>query len=420
MNLPTYPEPPSYSLRPSRGEERLLINTRAPAPIGSFIRQSTTFTLVLYGQEPGTPRPCYGRSDLIAGSLKIKQTKNISSVSLKFSGVLEAIGAEGRRVHETILEEQLVLWSRAEADNILGLEQGTLPFSLTLPAEYALGTAEPRQLPPSLTFHDITITACIHYSIEAKVIRQRKLSNILGSSEESLFIEMEYRPRSRPARPLTNIPLLPSIQQVPAIWHRARGKLANFNNGDPQIICEFFLPECQVFGLSDLIPFHVQLSSTENVLADFVSPSPISRKAHRGGSPVVKVELLRQILTTDSDGYRSWTFLSLGDGHMSQLSPHEAEQPETPASQNNFHLHWQGSVKCHSDVQVPSFSVRSLVFKDFLVLYIVPGKKGCRFHPFKLPISITFVSDSWGAALSLLGMVAGNSSFACYNHHIYS
>jgi hypothetical protein len=88
MNPPTYPEPPSYSSRPSRGEERLLINTRTVVPNGTFIKESATFTLVLRGQEDGTERPCYGRSASIGGALNIKQTENITSVTLKARSVL--------------------------------------------------------------------------------------------------------------------------------------------------------------------------------------------------------------------------------------------------------------------------------------------------------------------------------------------
>ncbi|KAH8824454.1 hypothetical protein DL96DRAFT_209428 [Flagelloscypha sp. PMI_526] len=397
MNPPTYPEPPCYSLRPPRGEERLFVNTRTAAPNGTFLKQSTTFTLVLYGQEDGASCPSYGRSASIAGVLNIRQTDNISSVTLKFSGVLEVIGSETRRIHETILHKEQVLWSSEESDNTLGSNQHSLPFSLTLPADYTSGTTEPYQLPPSLTFHDVTVTACVHYSIEATVIRQRKLHGILGPSEESLFVEMKYRPRSRPARPLTNATFLSLMKQAPEAWSQTQETLVNVNDSDPDIICDFFVPAYQIFELAYPIPFHIQLTSTRQGLASFLSSShhSLPRQFHLGSRPYLKVELLRQIVATDSDGRRSWTNVCIGEGKILQLPPSEADQSEQQNHQSDVHLHWQGTVLCRPDVRVPSFSVRSLVFKDFLILYIIPGKKGHRFRPFRLPVSIAFVSDSW-------------------------
>ncbi|KAH8824456.1 hypothetical protein DL96DRAFT_1818184 [Flagelloscypha sp. PMI_526] len=346
MNLPTYPEPPSYSSHPSRGEERLLINARTTVPSGTFIKESATFTLVLHGQDDNTAHPCYGRSDSIVGILNVKQTENISLVTLK--------------------------WSKSKSDGALGPRANHFPFSFALPADYISGTSKRFQLPPSLNFHDTNLTACVHYSVKATVIRTRRLhSTKVESSDENLLVEIEYRPRSRPVKPLTIQTYVSSIKDAPEAWHQANGKLTYVDGLHPQINCDFFFPSSQVFGLDDVIPFHIQLRSSGQGLADFLPPSyhTLVRPSHHGSPPLLKVELIRQILVTGSEGHKFWTNGTLGEGNVSQLLRSQTEELGLPVHQDELRLHWQGTVKCCSAERVPSFHMQSLVLKASFIHY---------------------------------------------------
>ena len=77
---------PSYSPEPLVNEQRLEFNppvARRPIPTGTFTRESKQITLLLTQQEDGAPLPTYGRKGTIRGVVFLKDTEDISTVTLK-------------------------------------------------------------------------------------------------------------------------------------------------------------------------------------------------------------------------------------------------------------------------------------------------------------------------------------------------
>jgi hypothetical protein len=162
---------PPYSPEPLVGEQRLELNppvARRQIPTGTFTRQSKQISLLLTQQEDGAVLPTYGRKGTIRGVVFLKDTEDISTVTLKVSrrvgsyfhraylltalqvnGLLDLTVAEGGTSYARILAQTLTVWQNEPLNQTICPE--ALPFECTLPSTYKDGQRF-RPLPPSFNY----------------------------------------------------------------------------------------------------------------------------------------------------------------------------------------------------------------------------------------------------------------------------
>ncbi|KAJ7075832.1 hypothetical protein C8R43DRAFT_373420 [Mycena crocata] len=110
-----------------------------------------------------------------------------------------------------------------------------------------------------------------HATLEAKSVDYRRLS-----------IELEHRQRTRPSRPRIPDPsLFSTIKACPEEWLQLPVDLTNGPNSGPSdvqfdvrlpfpplncnqtpLCYQLFVPSVGVFGISEIVPFHLQLSGS--------------------------------------------------------------------------------------------------------------------------------------------------------------
>lgn len=143
---------------------------------------------------------------------------------------------------------------------------------------------------------------------------------------------------------------------------------------------QFLIPSVQTFGLSDSIPFHIQLVAPLSVLRHFVPPMPdpsSSSSDSLSSSPTQKIKsvstvptvpqpslrvfLARQI-SVEVNGRHTWRNSILGEGTTRPVAPHASSTCERHAAED-VSADWEGEVRCRDDVTCGGFDIKGLIVK---------------------------------------------------------
>jgi len=170
------------------------------------------------------------------------------------------------------------------------------------------------------------------------------------------------------------------------------------------IICHLFVPAGRIYGLTDTINFHIQLTGpscslyklfSETYLASDSENSTIKKKSKQ--KPFIHVNLLRQI-SVISHGLNSWSNSILGEGTIWPIPPDISSCGATCRSSlcGESNIDWDGEVCCRSDVTVGGFNVANVQVKDFIILTISPPTPTSPLKmDQKLVVPVRLVTDSF-------------------------
>lgn len=134
---------------------------------------------------------------------------------------------------------------------------------------------------------------------------------------------------------------------------------------------QLFVPSIKIYGLSDTIPFHVQLAAPLSSLREFLPPidKTESTKSKRPPEPTIRVYLLRQVSVVVRGG-RAYRNTIIGEGKLRPLPPNLTTSPpisDTDSREEN--LDWEGEVRCEELVAFGGFNAGNVVVKVSLLGY---------------------------------------------------
>ena len=159
------------------------------------------------------------------------------------------------------------------------------------------------------------------------------------------------------------------------IYFRCRWKLKTRS-------VQFFVPSARIYGLSDTIPFHIQLNGPISSLRQFFPPDALQRitstdstlsifsesirskdtiipqiHASKEPQPCVRVMLTRQVLVV-RNGDKVWRNSIIGEGTVYPLPPPLIRDACLGTREES--LDWKGQIRCNEDAAVGTF-VTSMV-----------------------------------------------------------
>jgi len=190
--------------------------------------------------------------------------------------------------------------------------------------------------------------------------------------------------------------MLSTIKPFPEEWRQLVATMqTRSKSGVDPIECHLFIPSVQVYGVSDTIPFHVQLTGPLSSLLAFL-PSYSDAISSSVNKPIIRVFLLRQILV-EVRGEKGWRNCELGDGKLRALPPVAAGLTKAGDDQS---LDWEGELRCKEDITVGGFNIGGkLMVKDFIVLATKPPRpETSPLLEFQYAHPIRLVTDSWSEA----------------------
>ncbi|KAK7006008.1 DUF3844 domain-containing protein [Favolaschia claudopus] len=388
---------PTYSAAPG-GDERMLQRTPFPGqssrrPTGTFVRHKHGITVALDSQKDDVHLPSYGREGVLSGSLLIDSHESVTAVNMKVEGVIECSLSQGSSRLEAI-ETGYSLYVKNNAQQLC---PAALSFSYRFPSTFNTANISSRRypLPPSCS---IALPGGCYlrcsYSLSFTVISSRHRSASFMTREKSLSIELEYRPRTRPSRPRIADPsLFSTIKLCPEEWLQLPVALTSVSNSNPpDIHCDLFVPSVGVFGISETVPFHLQLSGPAHQLRHLFQHQAATAAATNslGNSPIIRVSLLRQIVV-DAIGQRMNTVLE-----EPPLRPLPPGIFGLRSSSSDDTLNWEGEIRLH-DIPTPSFDIGAFKVMYLLAVELSPPKMSpIKRAYYGYPIRVT--TDTWASS----------------------
>lgn len=125
---------------------------------------------------------------------------------------------------------------------------------------------------------------------------------------------------------------------------------------------QLFIPGARVFGMTDKIPFHVQMSGPLASLKEFLLPTVSSTKKSQKRCPTeypkpkVTVTVVRQI-NIETRGQKGWKNFVIGEAEISEVPPAIYE------SRGGVHLDYEGELQCHEDLTAGGFVLPNISVK---------------------------------------------------------
>ncbi|KAJ6508378.1 hypothetical protein C8R45DRAFT_441230 [Mycena sanguinolenta] len=370
------PTPPMYSPEPTPGEECLSRPSFGRSlRTGEFKKTNGRITLTLKEQADNCSAPTYGPGDLVAGTIRIQGSESVTEVVLKLSGRLDLAAAHGGQPIE-LVKDSYTVWS----DNMRFLCPASIPFSFIFPSTFKNGE-QSWPLPPSVQItppgKPFTYVRCV-YTISVVVSTALHPRFSLWRGEKTLSLTVNLRPTAYPPRPITpDTNLLPTVKTAPDEWYQVLCNIGHLKN----IHCSLFIPSALIYGISDSIPFHLQISGPATKLMQLVRPPSSKFKTQ---SPV-RVHLMRRV-SLFVCGERQCRSISFGEGALSILPPPICYSEKSGPHEAS--IDWAGAVQCDDGITVGTFDSGTLYVKDFIVVSI-PAWNMEHEH------QIQFVSDTW-------------------------
>ncbi|KAJ7625269.1 hypothetical protein DFH06DRAFT_1304911 [Mycena polygramma] len=401
---PSHPSP-CYSLDPACDETRLHLSpTRTGTrllPTGIFTKACGSATVVLLDQDSTARVPSYGRRGSVKGSLILEQDANlVCEVVAKLEGRLGITTTESGAITYKVLKNTYPLWCSSSSSSAF---PGTIDFTCNFPASFSHhGNDYP--LPPSYIarFPGFpSLFAKCTYSLTISITKDRRLGFL--SKTKLIYIPIEYKPQNSPAQGISRTPFfLSAVKLMPEEWHQSSFVMnPRCSSTLSAIQCQAFIPSVKVFGLSDTIPLHVQLSGPLLSLRELILPSS-STPGDDGGHTPLRVYLTRMV-SFEYRGKATWRVQRTGQGHFRPLPPTvdfdcdcHYDPACDPCDTCVEVLDWDGEVKCDPTVTVGGFQAAGITVKDFITLEIVP-LKGVSSSLLKIQhaIPIRFVTDTF-------------------------
>ncbi|SJL10153.1 uncharacterized protein ARMOST_13537 [Armillaria ostoyae] len=390
------PPPPHYSCLPSHGEAIIDHSPRlgSQIPSGTFLKHRGNVTVVLTEQEDGIATPSYGRGGKIQGGILLERPEDISHVKLKIEGKLDIMGSSSGARSISTLSRSVTLW---DCDRAVNASCSTsLPFSLLLPLRFE-DSGQSYPLPPSFQYYQSGVPGLLITSVHTLVVSvacARRPRLLLPDKVETLRILFTYFPRTRPERPTLSIPLFSGIKSSPEEWSQTLVTVKTKANTRVFLPSQLFVPSVQTFAISDIIPFHVQLSGPLASLRKLFSTHPSSS----GVQDLFNVSIGRQISVTVR-GIRSYQTTKIGEGRIRSVPPYPTccRYPCGDDISQDDHFDWEGEIKCKSNVTVGGFTAAGASVKDYIVISLKPPSES-PFLPAEGYIPSLLVTDTWANA----------------------
>ncbi|KAF5346406.1 hypothetical protein D9758_012756 [Tetrapyrgos nigripes] len=422
--LPNYSppsSPPSFSPHIIEGERSLLYTERTShAATGTFTMNAGNISIALTEQDEDSPLPVYSQRGVVAGSVNFEDCTNVRAVILKFQGRLRlsVTGSNASSSTIKVLSEAFLLYSGDASPESSSCPR-SIPFSVIFPSTFSDGTRE-ISLPPSYegTFTGIPgIYAKCEYNLKV-VIKTTK--SLPWNKEKKIIVPLNYCPRKRPPQPIIpRLDLFSSIKTVPEEWFQTTATLKG--RADSQLLpleTHFLLPSVRSFGLSDTIPFHIQITGPLSSLRVLLSHLSTERLAglelNRPKDPyimIMSVIIMREIYV-QVNRQVVWKHCVIGKGVLRAIPPQfdsdcsnlgSSSRDDGPISglmpDVGQSIDWEGEIRCQEDVKVGSFDAGKVSLKEFLIFSVQPGlpMQSTAFLPLRNAVPISLATDTWGS-----------------------
>ncbi|KAJ7162114.1 hypothetical protein C8R46DRAFT_1353136 [Mycena filopes] len=394
MPLPPYSASapsPGYTTAPAIGEH-VLQHTPLPGrrsrPTETFIRNENSMSLILNDQKENIIRPSFGREALFTGMLLLESHESVTTVHMKFEGVLESLSPSHGYSTTKVVAQVYPLYVKDSpgAQMYCG---PAIPLSCRFPPSFKHNDVH-YPIPPSCDIKlpgggFIKCTYSLTFAVQHRVAA-------FFAKERSLSIELEFRPRTRPSRPRIPDPsLFSTIKACPEEWLQlpvALTSATSDSRGAPDVHCDLFVPSVGVFGVSEIVPFHLQLSGSLRALRALLA-------VNLGRSSIIRVYLLRQIVV-ENEGQRATKLNTiLAEGSLKPLPPavFGLHASTLPTSESDNALNWEGEIQLQ-DITTPTFDVGALRVTYLIAVELTPPETSSikRAH-YGYPIKLT--TDTW-------------------------
>ncbi|KAF7367882.1 hypothetical protein MSAN_00852900 [Mycena sanguinolenta] len=399
LQLPAYSPPtilPSYSPDPATGEERLDHTPRTRThPTGTYIKQCGRDSVALSDQDVGASVPVYGRHASISGFVSLEDRETVSEILLKIKGKMEVMISESGSLATTLVHDSYTLWSSHKPSTSTSTCPSAVPFSVSLPTDFRDSDGLPHRLPPT---YEVPCAAApgmffkTSYILSVTITRTVSKRLRFLSTSKTIPIRFIYAPRTHPWRPIQHSSdFLLDVKRMPEEFRQSVTPLLprpHISTALPMDL-QLFLPTVEIFGLDDIIPFHVQLTGRVSALREFI---PLDDTPTL--TPPIVGSLIRQI-TVEINDRTATRQLVIGHAKMSPRPPGpDAHEHEEEAEVS---LDWDGEVRCKTDTMVAGFDAGCIRIQDFILIELRPHHASTRSeyvtlrhsHPIKL------VTESW-------------------------
>ncbi|KAI0086991.1 hypothetical protein BDY19DRAFT_995421 [Irpex rosettiformis] len=409
---------PSYAVNPQEGEQRLELVSRSAhpsTPSATFTTKTRGMTVTFYEQEPGVSAPTYPRNAIIKGSIQFSD--EVLSVSLKLEGVQSLSVADSSYRENVLFSEEHPLWDKRDGNAGCPSQH---KFKVPFPLNYTTNEGSVPNPPTYFAQYSgsPSLFARVSYKLTVMVTR-----SVVGSwkRQKCVSIPIHYHPRSRPYLPISPslYPFLSTFKTRPEDWHQITATIPLKRKGLSGVDCHLFIPSVQIYALTDTIPFHLQLRGPAGTLRKFMGlpdppvdsiptrtstrssdtststtstasssshafPSAFRTAASLLGSlsdaiaahttsslrqPLIRVSLLRQTSVT-VNAQKAWKNDNLGEATLRPVE-HPPSWSPSPSwrvggEEDELAFDWEGEVKAHETVKIPSFISGDLKVKDFI------------------------------------------------------
>ncbi|KDR82874.1 hypothetical protein GALMADRAFT_238508 [Galerina marginata CBS 339.88] len=407
---------PSYSCDLARGE-RLLEHTPRASRLAStslFIKKAGKTTVVLNEQEDGATIPSYGRQAIISGQMLLEQSESIVEVVLKVKAKLDTTISEAGGHSTKIIDDTYSLWSSSSTSAQRSTCPDQIPFSVALPATFKYGD-KMVPLPPSYNAEFFQVPSLFvrsSYTLHFVITRVRHRKLDIWPKTKQILIPFSYVPRTRPHRPIIPSPcFFSAVKTSPEEWYQAVTCLKTRPNAnkDP-IYCHLFVPAGRIYGLTDTIPFHVQLTGNTCTLQQLFSGAELDRvmsvDSHNTvisknskavpSKPVLRVSVLRQV-SVSLKGTSSWKNSTIGEGTIWPIPPDLSCSCSSTSGCTEGNVDWEGELQLKDNITVGGFDAANVQVKDFIILTLTPPTPHqSPWLQLQVTIPIRLVTESWG------------------------
>jgi len=207
---------------------------------------------------------------------------------------------------------------------------------------------------------------------------------------KSYTVPLNYLPKARPQRPISHLDrFLTTFKHTPEDWLQIESvmRVRDENVDVDPISCRFFVPSVGAFGLSDTIPFHIQLaSSLASLRMLLTSEIPEIKRP-----PSIRAFITRHTLV-ETQTRRCWKASTLGEGILRPIAP---PADATFSEDEEVYVDWEGEVRCEQDVLYGGFNTGPVIVKDYIAFaFLPPNPRTCPLlghqycHPIKLVTSV--------------------------------
>lgn len=439
MDLPSYSQSapaPSYSYEPASGEQVLQHTPGRFAargtPSGTFIRKAGRTVVLLHEQDADAAEPTYGRNALVHGAILLEDSATVTEVVVELDGKLETTISDAGGKSIRLASKKYSLWSKSSEASTSRTTScpPQLTLNIAFPATF-LDNGEDRSLPPS--FHGFykgarSVFARVVYCLKIKVKRTVNVKTPFWTKTKHIRIPIKYAPRTRPHRPILPSPdFLSCIKSTPEEWYQASSGIKSKSNSKlSPLPVHLFLPASRVYGLTDTIPFHLQISGPASRLRELFSQedntldrcistdsrttASTSSSSTRTWRPfgtrsgkvkaihpaVIRISITRQVVV-ELRGMKAWRNVVIGEGTLSSVPPNMACY--RPVDSDNEcaeeHLDWEGTLKIDPSVTHGGFTAANLAVKEFVSLHILPPAR-TPLQQLQVTVPIRIVTESYG------------------------